>query len=132
MKISNRCKALVLSAAMVLGASAVHAEHADEYTAGFMAAHEGDYSKAAQSWDELAKQGDARAQFNLALMYHGGVSVPYDEEKAVSLYLQAAENGHPRAQQYMAVGYQEGWFGLKQDFMRANYFYKKLKKNPYY
>ena len=30
------------------------------------------------------------------------------------------------AQEYLAIGYQEGWFGLKRDRKKSRYWYKKL------
>lgn len=49
---------------------------------------------------------------NLGLLYHSGMGVGRDEAKAVQLYHAAAEQGHALAQEYLAAGYAEGWFGL--------------------
>ncbi len=50
--------------------------------AGFdegMAAHErGDYATALREWRPLAKQGNAKAQYNLGIMYNNGLAVPQD------------------------------------------------------
>ncbi|OGT21522.1 MAG: hypothetical protein A2V90_05945 [Gammaproteobacteria bacterium RBG_16_57_12] len=115
-------------AAAALAVSTLSAQ-ADPYAEGFMAAHEGNYAKAIAVWQQLAEAGDARAQFNLALMYHAGVSVRFDEDKAVYWYAQAAQNGHPTAQEYLAVAYQEGWFGLPRDARQSEYWYKQLDGN---
>jgi TPR repeat protein len=105
---------------------------ANGYNEGFIAAESGDYKTAFQKWEPLAKQGDALAQFNLALLYHSGAGgVPADEKKAVSWYLKAADNGYYYAQEYMAVGYQEGWFGLPKDSKQAAYWEKRLEDNQY-
>jgi len=99
---------------------------ADDYTDGFLAASGGDYKIAYAKWHDLAEQGDANAQFNLGLMYHSGLQVPFNEKKAVYWYRRAAEGGNHLAQEYMAVGYQEGWFGLTPDHAKAHYWYQRL------
>jgi len=99
---------------------------ADDYTDGFLAASSGDYKVAYNKWHELAEQGDANAQFNLGLMYHSGLQVPFDEQTAVYWYRRAAEGGNELAQEYMAVGYQEGWFGLPRDQAKSHYWYQRL------
>jgi len=113
---------------MILAMSAgTTAALADNYADGFLAAHDGNYKVAYTKWHDLAEHGDANAQFNLGLMYHSGLQVPFDEKKAVYWYQRAAEGGNTLAQEYMAVGFQEGWFGLPRDAAKANYWYKRLK-----
>ncbi len=87
----------------------------------FDAANAGDFKQAVTIWEDLAASGDAQAQFNLGLMYHGGLGLPRDETAAVKLYQQAAESGYTAAQVYLVVGYEEGWFGLPQDSSKAYY-----------
>jgi TPR repeat protein len=45
-----------------------------------------------------AQEGDPDAQYNLAYIYENGLGVPKDESKALELYKQAANQGHPAAQ----------------------------------
>ncbi len=85
------------------------------------------YSAAFSHWMPLAKAGDPRAQFNVALMYHGGLHVKFDEETALKWYQLAAANGVIEAQEYLAIGYKEGWFGLPVDNMKANYWQQKVE-----
>jgi TPR repeat protein len=113
---------LILSAMSLWATDAL----ADDYTDGFLAASSGDYKVAYAKWHELAERGDANAQFNLGLMYHSGLQVPFDEKKAVYWYRRAAESGNQIAQEYMAVGYQEGWFGLPRDQAKSHYWYQRL------
>ena len=103
---------------------------ADEYADGFLAAHRGDYKVAYAKWHDLAEHGDANAQFNLGLMYHSGLQVAFDEKKAVYWYKRAAEGGNQQAQEYMAIGYQEGWFGLPRDEKKSRYWYQRLASEP--
>lgn len=117
------------TATLLLGA-AVSAS-ANGYNDGLLAAESGDYQTALQKWEPLAKQGDPLAQFNLALLYHSGAGVEVDEQKAVSWYHKAADNGYYYAQEYLAIGYQEGWFGLPKDSKQAQYWLKRLEESQY-
>jgi len=45
-----------------------------------------------------AQAGDPDAQYNLAYLYENGLGVAKDEAKALDLYQQAADQGHPEAQ----------------------------------
>jgi TPR repeat protein len=103
---------------------------ADPYADGFNAALDGDYRTAAIKWTELATGNDGRAQFQLALLYHAGLHVEQDERMAVKLYQSAAENGVPEAQEYLAVGYHYGWFGLPKDDKRAAHWLSRLEQEP--
>lgn len=49
-------------------------------------------------WRREAQAGDPDAQYNLAYIYENGLGVPKDEAKALELYQQAANQGHPAAQ----------------------------------
>jgi hypothetical protein len=98
---------------------------------GFDATRQGDYSGALKYWQERARAGDAQAQFNLALMYHGGLGVAMDEATALRWYTKAAQNGYPWAQEYLAIAYQEGWFGLKRDPDKSRDWLKKLEDRGY-
>jgi TPR repeat protein len=102
---------------------------ASNYNEGFIAAESGNYQSAMKTWGPLAEQGHAVAQFNLALLYHSGSGISLDEKKAVEWYRKSAQNGYYKAQEYMAVGYREGWFGLPKDSEKAEYWEKKLEEN---
>jgi len=45
-----------------------------------------------------AQEGDPDAQYELAYLYENGLGVPKDEKRALELYQQAADQGHPAAQ----------------------------------
>ena len=45
-----------------------------------------------------AQEGDPDAQYELAYLYENGLGVPKDETRALELYQQAADQGHPAAQ----------------------------------
>lgn len=111
---------LVALAMAVSGAFSV-AQAAGDMAKSFDAASDGNFSQAVSIWEDMAAEGDAQAQFNLGLMYHGGLGLPRDEHRAVELYQKAAQGGYSPAQAYLVVGYEEGWFGLPQDSRKAYY-----------
>jgi TPR repeat protein len=127
MKKSLSWKASLLLLPWLAGGSAWAS---DLYVEGYDRAIAGDYGSAYAQWMPLALNGDGRAQFNLALMYHSGLHVDFDEHKAVYWYQAAAENGIREAQEYMYVGYKEGWFGLPKAERQAAYWADKLAHNP--
>jgi TPR repeat protein len=100
--------------------------HANDYADGFIAAESGDYEKAASKWMPLAEAGHPAAQFNIGLMYHSGIGVYFNEQEAVKWYKKSAENGFRPAQEFLVVGYTEGWFGLPKDKNKAKYWEDKL------
>ncbi len=101
---------------------------ADDFAEGFYAAEQRDYKQAVTIWEPLAQQGHPDAQFNLGLLYHSGSNGKVFEKKAVEWYHKAAENGHLQAQEYLAIGYKEGWFGLKKSAQKATYWTKKIEE----
>jgi len=121
---------VVMSLGAVLATLSMTA-HASNYNEGFIAAESGNYKSAVQTWGPLAEQGHAVAQFNLALLYHSGSGISLDEAKAVEWYEKSAHNGYHKAQEYMAVGYREGWFGLPKDAKKADYWEKQLEANTH-
>jgi len=60
---------------------------------------------AVQWYLELAKEGDAEAQYNLGSVYDSGFGVPVDSDEAVRWYKEAADQGHPRAQLKLGIMY---------------------------
>ena len=107
------------------------AQGSDAYNVGLLASESGDYAMAAIRWEPLAAEGDALAQFNLALMYHRGLGVQQNEAMAVSWYHKSAENGYSKAQEFLAAAYREGWFGLKQDHQKADYWNQQLENSSF-
>ena len=99
---------------------------AQDYNDGFIAAAAGDYETAVAKWQPLAENGDANAQFNLALIYHKGLGVPADEALAVGWYHRAASNGNLQAQEFLTAAYSEGWFGLPRNPELAQYWQERM------
>jgi len=81
--------------------------------------HRGDYAIALREIEPLAKQGDARSQYNLGLMYRKGEGVLKDDKTAMKWYRLAAEQGNTNAQFNLGVMYDEGR-GVLQDNVYAH------------
>jgi TPR repeat protein len=87
----------------------------------------------AQTFDETkakAVQGDARAQYNLALMYDKGEGVKQDLMQAKLWYDKAAAQGFAPAQYNLALMYYKGE-GVKQDLTRAKLWWEKAAVQGY-
>ena len=68
----------------------------------------GDYAMALKELRPLAEQGNATAQYNLAVMYDNGQGVPQNFNEAAKWYRKAAEQGEAKAQYNLAVMYAKG------------------------
>ena len=73
---------------------------------------------------QVAKQGNAKAQYNLGGMYYNGKGVRKDYAQAVQWYRKAAEQGHAKAQYNLGVMYDQGQ-GVRQDYAEAVQWYRK-------
>ena len=65
---------------------------------GVAAYRRGDYTAAFPKFMKAAKQGIARAQYNLGLIYNKGQGVTKDARQAVYWYTKAAKQGYAHAQ----------------------------------
>lgn len=128
MKITYLVKYLLAALLLCLATLQVNAANVSD---GFDATRTGDFEGALEFWQQRAKSGDAQAQFNLALMYHGGLGVEADEAEALKWYQKAAANDSDWAQEYLAVAYQEGWFGLDRNHKKSKFWYKKLTQKGF-
>lgn len=82
----------------------------------------GDYATAIENLEPLAKQGDAVAQFGLALHHSNGDGVPQDASKAAEWYRKAAEQGHASAQTMLGAMYELGK-GVTRNLVMAYVFF---------
>jgi TPR repeat protein len=71
-----------------------------------------------------AEEGNADAQFNVALMYERGIGVAKNLEEAVVWYRKSALQGNSAAQFNLGVLYENG-LGTTVDFAKANEWYRK-------
>ena len=75
----------------------------------------------------LARQGDAQAQFSLAMMHDQGYSLPHSPQKAVHWLTKAAEQNLPAACLYLGMKYEFG-NGVGQDKKIAERWYKQAAR----
>ena len=73
---------------------------------------------------KAAEQGDASAQFKLAMMYTDGTGVPQDYKQAHNWFIKAAEQGNTNAQGSLGSLYSKGQ-GVRQDDQQALNWYTK-------
>ena len=80
------------------------------------------YEAASDKWRKLAERGDAKAQFNLGLLYAKGLGVKQSNADAAIWYLRAAKQGDVRAQNNLAVCYATGK-GVTQNFIKSYFWF---------
>ena len=95
-----------------------------DFDAGLNAAERGDYAAALKEWRPLAHQGQADAQYHLAVLYDSGMGIPEDDAQAVAWYQRAAEQGHRMAQYNLALAYDNG-AGVPVDHVYAIVWYRR-------
>ena len=79
----------------------------------------------------LAKeQRDAKAQYNLGVMYAKGDGVEKDYGEAVKWYTKAAEQGHASGQNNLGVMYAKS-DGVVQDYREALKWYTKAAQQGF-
>ena len=83
-----------------------------------------DNAQTVDHWRKAAEQGDARAQFNLGVMYGNGRVVPQDAGQAVAWYRKAAEQRYAKAEYNLGVIYRDGQ-GVPQDYKQAVNWFRK-------
>lgn len=84
-----------------------------------------------EDWIKLAKQGDALAQNNVAIMYMQGIGVEKDVDMAYRWRMKALRKGNPQAQYGMGLAYENGYGGVRQSYRRAFFWYKKAAEQGY-
>jgi TPR repeat protein len=76
----------------------------------------------ARYWSELAaEQGNASSQARLGTIYHEGLGVEGDPQRAARYFLGAARAGHDAAQLMIGVAYHMG-VGIEANCVEAAYF----------
>ena len=101
-----------------------------DFNKGAYAYKKGDYKTAYNEVVALAEQGNAKAQFNLGLMYENGQGVPQDDKQAVYWFRKAAEQGNAKAQYNLGVMYAKGQ-GVLQDNKKAYMWFNLARYNGY-
>ena len=115
---------LAFSVLLAMCASGAYAQDFDKGAESYTA---GDFKAALKEFLPLAEGGDARAQYNLGVMYRNGEGVIQNYAETLKWYKLAAEQGHLSAQIGLGVMYRNGeiviqngveavkWFRLAAD-----------------
>ena len=98
---------------------AVSAPAKADFQKGVNAYLESDFETAFQEFSKAARDGNAKAQYNLGVMYANGEGVSQDYAEAARYYRLAAEQGDAKAQYNLGVMYAIGE-GVLQDYLRAH------------
>lgn len=85
----------------------------------------GKFAQAAAIYRELAAAGDAKAQYNLGLMYARGDGVAENPQEAVKWYRLSAEQGFAEAQYALGVIYFSRDAGVPMDYDEAIKWYRQ-------
>ena len=78
----------------------------------------GDYATARRQWFPQAEQGDAKAQYNLGVIFANGKGVPKNDGEAVKWYREAAKQGHAGGQFGLGSAYFLGR-GVPENYLQA-------------
>ena len=124
----NLTATICLTIAVLFGSPGV--SWSADFQKGLTAVQSGDFATALQEFKPLAKQGDARAQYNLGLMYRKGQGVPQDDKAAVKWYRLAAEQGDASAQNTLGLMYAYGQ-GVPENAKTAMKWYTLAAKQGY-
>ena len=96
---------LLASLFLIITLGTAQGAYAGPYEDADAAYRRGDYATALSLLRPLAAQGNAKAQYNLGVMYERGQGVPQDYKEAVRLYGLAATQEHESAQYNLGVMY---------------------------
>jgi len=87
--------------------------------------NKGDYIKALNTFYILAKEDDAKSQYNVGLIYANGLGVEQDMQQAQIWYEKAAKQGNGAAQYNLAQLYNQTAKNDIHAYDKAKYWYDK-------
>ena len=90
MKLSKSIRTLLAATGLLLIQGTASAS---DLLDGVVAYNSGEYERAYSLWAPLAQQGNARAQYNMAMLYSTGRGVPQSDTEAAKWYQEAASQG---------------------------------------
>jgi len=91
--------------------------------------NKGAYIKALNTFYVLAKKGDDKAQYNVAMMYAKGQGLKADRSEAMHWYEKAAKQGNAEAQYNLAQIYHHLGKEDAHAYEKAKYWYEKAAEN---
>jgi uncharacterized protein len=110
----QRIRALFVSSVLALSLFGAAVAGED----GVAAYQRGDYATAMRLFRPLADSGNARAQYNVGLMYAKGQGVPQDHAQAAAWFHKSADQGYADAQSNLGFMYEYG-HGVPQDYAQC-------------
>ncbi len=96
---------------------------------GIMEYDNGNYAKAYKIFYALAKNGDPKAQYNIALMSLSGKGTKINHEEAISWYTKAADQNHALSQYSLGYMYQKQAKTNPLLINQAKYWYTQAMAN---
>ncbi|MEN6472495.1 MAG: tetratricopeptide repeat protein [Syntrophaceae bacterium] len=87
----------------------------------------GDHQAALEEMRSLAVKGDAKAQYDYALMFETGLVVNQNQAEAAKWYKKSAAQGYPYAENNLGVMYEEGR-GVERDYAKAVDWYRQAAR----
>lgn len=99
-------------------------DSAHNFVTGLAAFSEGNDDQAYVTWHKLARQGDPRAQYSMAVMYELGRGVVHDYTEAARWYDLAANQGYAMARNNLGMLHEAG-LGVAQDYGKAFDYYQQ-------
>ena len=118
-------KKLLLGVCLLLSATLALAQMPEEtWQEVKQAALQGNSAHVEQLLRPWAERGDARAQYNLGVMYYDGRGVAQDYTKALKWWEKAAAQGDADAQYSLGTMYDAGQ-GVAQDYAKARKWFEK-------
>ncbi len=97
------------------------------YESGQTEGLEQDYKKARKYWEKLSENGETEATVRLARLYEDGLGGAQDLYRSFELHLQAAEEGHVGAQNWVVQAYLNGT-GVEKNETLAQQWLEKSNK----
>lgn len=109
--------------------SSLSACHVIQYSIGETEYKSGNYCEAVKWWKISAEANYAPAQNNLGMLYHNGLCVPQNAQKAFELYKKAAEQGNSAGIYNVGQAYDDGYLG--NSLNSANYVVQPDKQKAF-
>ena len=122
--LANSAAGVCIAAAILVTQTWPPAATAGPYEDAQYAIRTKNFTRAAELLQQLAQQGDAEAQYQLAALYRSGRGVPQNHAQAADWYRKAAQQGYVKAQYNLAVMHENGW-GVDKDSALAQDWYRK-------
>ena len=96
--------------------------HAESFQAGLNAMDREHYATAFRAWKDLAEDGEAEAQNNIAFLYERGYGVKQSYTRAIEWYKKAAAQQSPEAIYNLGMLAFNG-YGMRQDYLAAKRYF---------